>query len=112
MRRSISAFRSRLASNSACRTPATYAAATKKSASIRIPGTVPTAPQVPSAPSTRSPYRSATISVAHPPIEKPKAYVHRGRPCFVTKKSQSAAVSSAARPGIRVVLLKLDAAQA
>jgi hypothetical protein len=65
-----------------------------------------------SAPSKRFPYRSAAMCVAPPPIDWPVTYVRAGRPYLRAKRSQRAAVSSAARPGISEVLLKLDAPQA
>ncbi len=52
------------------------------------------------------------MCVAMPPIDCPVTYDRLGRPYLRAKKSQSAAVSSAARPGISDVLLKLDAPQA
>ena len=52
------------------------------------------------------------MCVATPPIDRPVTYVRLGRPYLRAKRSHSAAVSSAARPGISDVLLKLDAPQA
>ena len=99
-------------SYSAWVTPAASAPATKTSTGFWRPDVAPADPHRASAPSNRSGWRSAAMCAAAPPIDPPTTYVWRGRPWRRVNRSQRAAVSSASRPGIQPVPLRLDEPQA